>query len=49
MKQLAKLYNDDLKPEFLETLVDDIKFDLPEFVVEQEIDMALNKKAVKHE
>jgi len=42
---LAKLYNEDLKPKLLETLVDKLTFDLPEFVVEQEIDMALNKKA----
>ncbi|MDF1883408.1 trigger factor, partial [Sulfurimonas sp. SAG-AH-194-C21] len=42
---LSKLYNDDLKPKLLETLVSGLSFDLPEFVVEQEIDMALNKKA----
>lgn len=44
-EELSKLYNDDLKPALLETFVDGIKFDLPDFVVEQEIDMALNKKA----
>ncbi len=44
-EELAKLYNDKLKPELLESLVAEIKFDLPEFVVEQEIDMAVNKKA----
>ena len=42
---LGKLYNEDLKPKLLEALVDALSFDLPEFVVEQEIDMALNKKA----
>ena len=42
---LSKLYNEDLKPKLLETLVDTLIFDLPAFVVEQEIDMALNKKA----
>ncbi len=42
---LGKLYNEDLKPKLLETLVETLTFDLPEFVVEQEIDMALNKKA----
>jgi len=42
---LSKLYNEDLKPKLLEILVDKLVFDLPEFVVEQEIDMALNKKA----
>lgn len=42
---LSKLYNEDLKPKLLETLVESLSFDLPEFVVEQEIDMALNKQA----
>lgn len=42
---LSKLYNEDLKPALLESFVEGLKFDLPEFVVEQEIDMALNKKA----
>ncbi|PHQ56966.1 MAG: trigger factor [Sulfurimonas sp.] len=42
---LGKLYNEDLKPKLLETLVQGLTFDLPAFVVEQEIDMALNKKA----
>ena len=44
-EELSKLYNDELKPALLESLVSSIKFDLPEFVVEQEIDLALNKKA----
>mgnify|MGYP002713065294 CR=1 FL=1 len=44
-EELIKLYNEELKPALLESLVAEIKFDLPEFVVEQEIDMALNKKA----
>jgi trigger factor len=42
---LAKKYNEELKPALLEALVSKMVFDLPEFVVEQEIDMALNKKA----
>ena len=42
---LGKLYNDDLKPVLLSKLVSETVFDLPEFVVEQEIDMAVNKKA----
>ncbi|QOY52059.1 trigger factor [Candidatus Sulfurimonas baltica] len=42
---VAKLYNDDLKPALLESFVDKLMFALPEFVVEQEIDVALNKKA----
>ena len=44
-EELSKLYNDDLKPALLESFVAGINFDLPEFVVDQEIDMALNKKA----
>ncbi len=42
---LAKLYNDELKPALLSKLVSEISFDLPAFVVDQEIDMAVNKKA----
>lgn len=41
----TKLFNDELKPQVLEALVENIKVDLPKFVVEQEMDMALNKKA----
>ena len=44
-EKLAKLYNEELKPKLLENLVENIDFDLPEFVVDQEIDMAVNKKA----
>jgi trigger factor len=44
-EELAKLYNNELKPALLETFVSTFNFDLPEFVVEQEIDMALNKAA----
>jgi trigger factor len=44
-EELSKLYNDELKPALLELFVESFKFDLPEFVVEQEIDMAVNKKA----
>ena len=44
-EELSKLYNDELKPSLLETYVAAYTFDLPEFVVEQEMDMALNKKA----
>ena len=42
---VAKLYNDELKPATLETFVSKFVFDLPEFVVDQEIDVSLNKKA----
>ena len=44
-EELGKLYNETMKPALLEKFVAEFKFDLPEFVVEQEIDMALNKKA----
>lgn len=44
-EELSKLYNDELKPTLLEAFVDKFNFDLPKFVVEQEMDMALNKKA----
>jgi trigger factor len=44
-EELTKLYNDELKPALLESFVENLVFDLPAFVVEQEIDMALNKKA----
>ena len=44
-EELSKLYNDELKPKLLETYVEKFTFDLPNFVVEQEIDMALNKEA----
>jgi len=44
-EELGKLYNNEMKPALLEKFVENFKFDLPEFVVDQEIDMALNKKA----
>ncbi len=44
-EKLSKLYNDELKPNLLETFVEKFSFDLPAFVVEQEMDMALNNHA----
>jgi len=44
-EELGKLFNETLKPELLEAFVAAYTFDLPEFVVEQEMDMALNNKA----
>jgi len=44
-EKLAKLYNEEKKAELLEKLVESIDFDLPEFVVEQEIDLAVNNAA----
>lgn len=42
---MSTLYNDELKPNLMETFVSAFTIDLPEFIVEQEMDMALNKKA----
>lgn len=42
---MSKLYNDELKPNLMEHFVSTFTIDLPDFIVEQEIDMALNKKA----
>ena len=42
---MSKLYNDELKPNLMEHFVANFTIDLPEFIVEQEMDMALNKKA----
>ncbi len=44
-EELSKLYNDELKPKLLEKMVEAYTFALPAFVVEQEMDIALNKKA----
>ena len=42
---MSALYNDELKPSLMEVFVSAFTIDLPEFIVEQEMDMALNKKA----
>ena len=42
---MSALYNDELKPNLMEVFVSAFTIDLPEFIVEQEMDMALNKKA----
>jgi trigger factor len=44
-EELGKLFNETMKPELLETIVAAYEFDLPDFVVDQEMDMALNNKA----
>ncbi len=44
-EEMSKLYNDELKPNLMEHFVATFTIDLPEFIIEQEIDMALNKKA----
>jgi trigger factor len=44
-EKLSKLYNEELKPKLLATLVEAYEFDLPENIVEQEIDNLANQKA----
>ncbi|KIM11186.1 MAG: trigger factor [Sulfuricurvum sp. PC08-66] len=44
-EELSKRYNDELKPSVMEKLVAHYTFDLPAFIVEQEMDNALNRKA----
>ena len=43
-EKLSKLYNEELKPKLVEALVETFEFDLPESVVEQEVEMALRNK-----
>jgi len=43
-EKLSKLYNEELKPKLIENLVEKYDFDLPENIVEQEIDIKLNEK-----
>ena len=38
-EKLSKLFNEDLKPKFIEQIVEVVNFDLPENIVEQEIDL----------
>ena len=43
--KLGKIYEDELKPKLLETLVEKFEFALPQNIVEQEIDNLANQKA----
>ncbi|QOG12043.1 trigger factor [Arcobacter sp. FWKO B] len=43
-EKMSKYYNEDLKPAYLEALVAAISFDLPQSVVSQEINAALNNE-----
>lgn len=43
-QEKATYYREEVKPAFLETLVEKISFDLPKTVVEQEINFALNNR-----
>lgn len=44
-EELSKLYNDEVKPKLMETFIAHYTFDMPEFIVEQEMDNYLNRKA----
>ncbi|NPA03969.1 MAG: trigger factor [Epsilonproteobacteria bacterium] len=44
-EKLSKLYEEELKPKLMETLVEKFEFDLPQNIVEQEIDVQLRMKA----
>jgi len=44
-EKFSKLYNEELKPAITEALVEHFEFDLPENIVEQEIDNLVNQKA----
>ncbi|NWF66631.1 MAG: trigger factor [Campylobacterales bacterium] len=43
-EKMTSLYNEELKPQIIENFVSKVTVDLPEFVVEQEIDLALRGK-----
>ena len=45
VEKLNKLYTEELKPKLLEALVEKFEVDLPENIVEQEIDNLVNQKA----
>jgi trigger factor len=44
-EKVKKLYNEELKPRMLDALVENFNFDLPDNIVEQEIDAQINQKA----
>jgi trigger factor len=44
-EKISKIYNETLKPQLIEALVAEYDFDLPENIVEQEIDAQVNSKA----
>ncbi|MDR1911741.1 MAG: trigger factor [Helicobacteraceae bacterium] len=44
-EQKSKLYNEELRPKLLETLLKKYEFDLPEIILEQEIDHLATQKA----
>ena len=44
-EKVAKIYNEELKPKLMDALVAEYNFDLPQNIVEQEIDAQINQKA----
>ena len=44
-EKISKLYNEELKPKLMDALVAEYNFDLPQNIVEQEIDAQVNQKA----
>jgi len=44
-EKISKLYNETLKPQLIEALVAEYNFDLPQNIVDQEIDAQINAKA----
>ena len=40
-EKLAKLFNDEVKPKFVETILEKLSLDLPENIVDQEIDLQM--------
>ena len=44
-EKFSKVYNEELKPAIIEALVKHLEFDLPENIVEQEVDNLVNQKA----
>jgi len=44
-EKMAKIYTDELKPKFLENLINSLSIDVPNSIVEEEINYAINSKA----
>ncbi len=44
-EKISKLYNEELKPKLMDALVAEYDFDLPQNIVDQEIDAQVNQKA----
>lgn len=43
-EKMTNLYNNELKPKLIDKLIEAFEFDLPDFVVEQEIDLAFRNR-----